>query len=129
MARYSVRERIGRAIVALVMLLVVLALGYAFAPGSVIETPISQLSAGKVFLAGAWTTIMFQCLRGVGVLLFEAIAGREQMKDEPAPNGEPRATSNQSSALERKPFPLPVWLKRERPWQGRAARRSGGEAL
>ena len=119
MQRYSVRERIGRALTAAITLLVVLGFGYALAPRAVFETPISRLTAGQAFLAALWATILIHCLSGVGVLLFEAITGRERIKEDQTPaDRERQPAAGQSAAAERKQLPLPWWLRRDRPWRG-----------
>jgi hypothetical protein len=129
MQRYSVSERIGRALTAVIMLLVVLGFGYALAPRAVFETPIGQLTAGQAFLAALWATILMQCLSGVGVLLFEAIAGRARIKDEDEPSAESERApvSGPGPTAEPRQFPLPWWLKRDRPWRaaGVARRKQG----
>jgi uncharacterized membrane protein len=81
MARYSVPERISKAITAVISLIIVLAVWYAIAPGgAVFDTPIGQLTINKLILPLVWVIILIQCVSAVCALLFEAIAGRDCIK-------------------------------------------------
>jgi hypothetical protein len=81
MRRFSVQERISKAVTAVISLIVVLAVWYAIAPGgTVFETPIGQLTVNRLILPIVWVIILVQCVNGVCVLLFEAISGRDRVR-------------------------------------------------
>ncbi|MCP3466697.1 hypothetical protein [Bradyrhizobium sp. CCGUVB23] len=80
MAQYSVLERVRKATKAAMTLLIILAVFHAFGPSSaVLDTPISQLTLSMLMVPLIWMIILLECIKGAGVLLFEAIVGRDRV--------------------------------------------------
>ncbi|MGY8662890.1 hypothetical protein Q3C01_11040 [Bradyrhizobium sp. UFLA05-109] len=81
MTQYSVLERGRKAAKAAMTLLIILAVFHAFGPSSaVLDTPIGQLTLSKLIPPLIWMIILLECIKGVGVLLFEAIVGRDRVR-------------------------------------------------